>query len=104
MNTIIRGTTPTVQFSFSAVKTSEIDVAYMIIKCDGRVIIEKDLSEASEITHNHLQWKLTQEESIKLKVGATVSIYCDWKTNDGTRGRSKVGTYVVEESGKCGVI
>lgn len=104
MDTIIRGTTPTIEFTFSTVKPADISVAYMIIKCDGRTILEKDKSEVSGTTSRTLQWKLTQEESLKLRVGSTVSIYCDWKTADGTRGRSKVGTYLIEESGKCGVI
>lgn len=101
---IISATTPTISFSFSEVDPAEISIAYLVVKLFGNTVIEKDLSTAVLDEHS-ISWVLTQEETLLLKpAGAECTICCDWKTSSGTRGRSKVGRYSIEESGKLCVI
>ena len=101
---IISATTPTITFNFSEVDPAEISVAYLIIKIGGTTVIEKDLLSAT-VDETSISWTLTQEETLLLKpAGIVCRICCDWKTNNGTRGRSKVGEYKIEESGKQCVI
>lgn len=103
MAEIIRGTTPTIKFVFNTIEVASITAAYFLIKNGQKIIIQKDLSSATTDT-NSLSWKLTQEESFLLSAGATVSIMCDWKLADGTRGRSKIESYKVAPAGKGEVI
>jgi hypothetical protein len=101
--TLVRGTTPSIQFHFKTVDTSAISIAYLVIRCCGRVVVEKDLSEAT-VSEQTITWKLTQDETLKLRVGDVAVVCCDWKLTDGTRGRSKVAEYMVEPAGKSKVI
>lgn len=99
---IIRYTTPTIKFTFSDIDVNDITTAYLIVKQNGRNVIEHNL-ESATIQSGQISWTLTQAESGKLsKTNAT--IYCDWKLRDGTRGRSNVKTEAVEDSGKSEVI
>ncbi len=99
---IIRYTTPTIKFTFSDISVNNITTAYLIVKQNGRTVIERDLSSAS-VEEGVISWSLAQVETGKLsKTNAT--IYCDWKLRDGTRGRSNVATEAIEESGKSEVI
>lgn len=99
---IIRYTTPTLKFTFSAIDVSDITVAYLVIKQNERTIIERGLDSAV-VDESSLSWTLSQEETGSLSK-ANVNIYCDWKLRDGTRGRSKVKTEGVINSGKSEVI
>ena len=110
---IIRYTTPTLKFTFSDIDVTNITSAYLVIKQSGRAIIERDLTTANVVhsvlsrdgteTENYLSWLLTQTETSKLgKTNCT--IYCDWKLQDGTRGRSHLLSTAVEDSGKQEVI
>ena len=99
---IIRGTTPTIQFSFETIEPSNIVTAYLIIKQDSSVIIEKSISDSS-VVEDKLSFTLTQEETLSLgKSKAYVSL--DWVTNGGVRGRSKVVPFTVSDSGKDEVL
>lgn len=100
---IIRGTTPTIIFTFSQIRISDITVAYLVIKQSNKPLIEKDISEAL-IDETSISWKLTQEETLGLSANRESVIYCDWKLTDGTRGRSTVRTENTENSGKNEVI
>lgn len=86
MATIIKGTTPTIKYTFSTVTPSDISVAYLTAKQDGVVKIEKDLS-AAIVGEDYISWKLSQEETLLLKPTAAYWM-CNWKKNDGTRGAS----------------
>lgn len=99
---LIRLTTPTIQFTFKDIDTAQIEKAYLVIK-NRQAIIEKAMDEAT-VTQGMLEWKLTQQESQRLKVGEKVKIYCDWLLKDGTRGRSKTAEYMVADTGKNEVI
>lgn len=100
---IIKGTTPTIQFTFSQINVENIISAFLIIKQANRTIVEKPISEA-EIGENWIQWTLSQDESLKLKDDKRADICCDWKLADGTRGRSKMAHESVEETGKNEII
>lgn len=86
MATIIRGTTPTIKYTFQTVDPEEIAVAYLTAKQDGKTKIEKPLSAAIVETDN-ISWTLTQEETLSLKP-AMAYFMCNWKKADGTRGAS----------------
>ena len=49
-------------------------------------------------------WTLTQEESLQLDAKLNALLICDWKLNDGTRGRSQVLDVNVGNPGKNEVI
>lgn len=100
---IIRGTTPTITFTFSDVLTSDMSKAIMTVTQIGRIIIERDMASA-EVRENTLSWKLTQDETLRLTTGRTCEITCDWLLNDGTRGRSLIKIESVEKTGKNEVI
>ena len=103
---IIRYTTPTIKFTFSEIDITDITVAFLVIKQNDKTAIERDISSAvvtNTQAESSLAWTLTQEETKKLSK-ANVSIYCDWKLRDGTRGRSHVKTDSVEDTGKQEVI
>lgn len=102
-DSIVRGTTPTIKFKFSSVRVADIVVAYLVLKTFEREIVERD-KESAEIGDDYIAWTLTQEETLRLNAGNTVKIFCDWKTADGTRGRSTIGRFDVEETGKTEVI
>lgn len=103
MESIVRGTTPTIKFTFSSVQVSDIEVAYLVIKIAGKVVVEKDITTA-EVGDNYISWTLEQENSLDFYVGYAATVYCDWRTFTGTRGRSSVGRYMIEETGKNEVI
>lgn len=85
---IARGTTPTIEYTFTIVDTSNITKAYLTIK-QGRTTIEKDLSEAT-IGEGSLSWTLTQEETLALSTKAFADIQCRYKTSDGTAYVTKI--------------
>lgn len=103
MESIISGTTPTITFSFSEIQPSSIVAAYLVVKAYGRTLIEKDLEDAT-VLESSVSWRLTQEETLRLRSSQKVDVGCDWKLSDGTRGRSTVETYTVEHSRKNEVI
>ena len=90
---IISGTTPTIVYTFSTIDVSMIRSAVLTIRSENRVTILKNLEDAS-IEASSLYWKLTQEESLSLKVGKA-SIMLNWVLNDGTRGVSRTADLMV---------
>lgn len=103
MADIIRGTTPTIKFIFNTIEVANITTAYFSIKNGQKTIVQKDLSSAI-ISSNSLAWKLSQQESFLLPMGGSVTVVCDWKLADGTRGRSKIESYRVAAAGKSEII
>lgn len=100
---IIKGTTPTITFTFSEILTSDIAKAILTVSQYGKNIIERNLDSAI-INETTLSWRLQQEETLKLKIGADSEILCDWLLNDGTRGRSLIRKETVERTGVNEVI
>lgn len=88
MAEIIRGTTPTIQFTFNEVDVTNITTAILTIKQYGETKLEKDKSKAT-VGEKTLSWDLTQEESLALKYGVC-TVMINWLLADGTRGASRV--------------
>ena len=105
MDSIIRGTTPTIRFTFQAVNVANITTAYMTVKQLAADVITREIDTAYiDATNNSIEWELTQEETLRLGIGRNACVMCDWKTADGVRGRSKVAEYMIAPSGKNEVI
>ena len=102
MTEIIRGTTPTIKYTFKKVDTADITTAYLTVKQGSEVVIEKYLSEA-EVTEGYISWVLSQEETLSLKRGV-VTFMLNWKVTDGTRGASPECRLNVVENHKNEVI
>lgn len=99
---IIRGTTPTIIFTFEEIDVANLAVALLIIKQNGCTIIEKDLS-AGTIADGSLSFTLSQVETLSLAIGSA-SLCLDWKTTEGIRGRSRIYDVGVKVAGKNEVI
>lgn len=100
---IIRATTPCIKIAFKTVNVSDITTAILTLKQKKTTVIEKDLSSAT-IGESDLTWVLSQAETLELVTGVDVTIVCDWKKADGTRGRSASLTTAVGDPGKNEVI
>ena len=86
---IVRGTTPTIQFTFKTVNVSQIAVAYLTIEQHGDLIVEKDLSEAT-VGNGYLEWILEQEDTLPIAYNVKLQIQCRYKLNDGTVYASRI--------------
>lgn len=102
MSNIIRGTTPTIKYTFSTVSVSDITAAYLTIVMNGSTLLEKDLTQAT-IDSDSISWTLTQQESLAM-TGSKVTAMLNWKLNDGTRGASTRTALFVEKNDKEEVI
>ena len=100
MACIIRGTTPTIKYTFRTIKTSDITVAYLTIK-SGEVTVEKDLTYAI-VEDGALSWTLSQEETLSLSGKATFRV--NYKTEAGLRGASVQTLITIEDNEKAEVI
>lgn len=100
---IIRGTTPTIVFTFETITPQDIVTAYLVIKQFNRPRITKPLSDA-DVTESTIEWTLTQDESLSLTVGALTEIHCDWVTIDDLRGSSRIAIANIISGGKEEVI
>ena len=90
MSAIIRGTTPTIRYTFSSVQVSSIVAAYLTLK-QGSTKIEYDLSTATVNTQcKYLSWELTQNDTLKLNPNTNVEIQIRYRLNDDTAGASAV--------------
>lgn len=103
MGSIIRGTTPTIKFSFRQIDPADIFTAFLVVKQLGAVKIRLPL-EAAARDESSLSWMLTQEQTLSLSPGREVTIVCDWKLHNGVRGRSEEAVYSTEEPGVKEVI
>ena len=99
---IIRGTTPTITYSFNVVNVADIRVAYLTIRQGENVVIEKTLADAT-IDDNVISWTLSQQETLSLGVGAS-HIMLNWLLQDGTRGASNSSSMSIVKNDKNEVI
>lgn len=83
---IIRGTTPTITFTFDTVEVSNITTAVLTVKKNNSVLVELNKSTAT-VDEGTLSWKLSQENT--LAVEGKAEIMLNWVTADGVRGASK---------------
>lgn len=99
---IIRGTTPTIQYTFTDIDPADITVAYMVIAQNGTAVVEKALSDATR-DEDGLLFVLSQEDTLALSKG-NGTIALDWKTANGVRGRARVCEFSTGEPAKNEVI
>lgn len=90
MYEIVAGTTPTITYSFSKVKPSDITSAVLTAKMRDVIVLEKALATAT-VTETAISWTLTQEETLALGIGA-VEIMLNWLDANGKRGVGKTAT------------
>ena len=105
---IIRGTTPTILYTFNDIDPGDITYAYLLIK-QKSAVIEKYLGDASVTpdslqTRGNISFTLTQQDTLNLTVNQRAVVSLDWKLSNGTRGRSNVVGFSVENSGKNEVV
>lgn len=94
---IIRGTTPTISFTFSDVDITDIDSANMYVKQTGQIVISKSIEDAT-IGEDGLSFTLSQEDTLLLTSKTSAVIVLDWLSGE-TRGRSKTAKADVGEPG-----
>lgn len=100
---IDRGTTPTIQYNFKVIDPARIVSAYLTLKQDGVLTIEKDLTEAT-IGENFIFWVLSQEETLSLTERIQVEYECRYKLDDGCACKTKKTSEQVGPVLKDGVI
>ena len=86
--TIIRGTTPTLKFTFNTVDVSDITDAVLIVAQGGTTVIQM-LKTAATVGADYIAWTIAQADSVKLDPDVPAKIQVNWKLNNGTRGASK---------------
>lgn len=95
---IIRGTTPTLIFTFNEIEPEDISICYLLIKQKENAIIEKTLQD-SVIFNGGLSFTLTQSDTLSLSTAVPAKVVLDWKTTGGVRGRSNIYDCAVREAG-----
>ena len=100
---VTRGTTPTITYTFSVVRPSELTKAYLSLKQNERLVLEKNLSDAVA-SEKALSWTLTQEETLAMKTNTPVFMMLNWLTASGVRGASEKTSFPVDDNYKGEVI
>ena len=84
MSEIVRGTTPTIRYTFSTVDPADLSKAVLTISQRGTARITKALTAAT-VGEGTLSWTLTQAETLSLsKTRAEIKL--DWLLESGVRG------------------
>lgn len=107
MNSIVRGTTPTIRFTYNNVQVSDFVAAYLTISQKDEVLIEKDISNSYiNSEKNYIEWKLSQEETLLLESGDryNVEVQCRFKLSDKIAGASRIYSMSAIDILKDGVI
>ena len=88
---IIKGTTPTLRWTFDVVDPATITTAYLTFKqgCGPDVekwetVLEKDISGMTR-GESYVDWDLTQEDTMVLRTRQPVDIQMNYKTSAGKR-------------------
>lgn len=79
---IVRGTTPTIKYTFDVVDPANIVTAYLSIKQRHGTIIEKDIS-SMVAGEDYVEWTLTQEETLQLSECIQCEVQLRYRTSDG---------------------
>lgn len=87
MDKVIRGTTPTIKFTFHDVDVNDITQAYLTIQQNNVTLVEKTISYATVEEDNSLSWRLEQAETLRFALGQAKAML-NWLLEDGTRGAS----------------
>lgn len=97
-----RGTTPTLSFKLPF-NTSDLSAAWVTLAQDGRVIIDKPMSDCV-LEGNVLAVTLTQEETLKLTAENRTEVQLRVKTTDGIAMASTIWRVETEKILKDEVI
>ena len=100
MNALIRGTTPTITFTFDSVDPANFADYCLTIKSVTDLDTPIIQTSTATVGTGILSFTLTQAQTLALTAGDTVNVYCDWLTSGMVRGRSVVATCRVFETGK----
>ena len=88
MTKIVTGTTPTIKYVFSTVDPADFAEAIFTIKdSHNQEKLRKTLDTAT-ISEGRIEWTLTQEETLSLVVGSSLTMMLNWLTSGGVRGAS----------------
>lgn len=99
---IIRGTTPTLIFKFREIEPTDISQCFLMIKQNGKTVVEKTISDAT-VTTESLSFTLSQEDTFALATQNPTKVVLDWKTTGGVRGRSAMYECTIRPEGKGNV-
>ena len=99
---IIRGTTPTIKFTFKTVDPQQIVTAYLTMK-QGELVIEKTLADGT-VGENYIEWQLSQAETVSLDDDENINIQCRYKLADSAAYASKIYSVPPYDILKDGVI
>lgn len=97
MASIIRGTTPTIRYTFNEIDVADLTAAALTVT-QGAAKLEKDITTAV-IDEDSLSWTLTQAETLAF-TPTVARIRCNWLLQDGTRGASVVTVANIEDNDK----
>ena len=86
MNTIVVGTTPTIQFKFKTIVPSDLAQAKLTVERNNTIIVTKTLADAT-VGEDAIAWTLSQSDTLLIGVGQR-DIMLNWLTANGTRGTS----------------
>lgn len=100
---IVRGTTPTIRYTFKTIDPSTIVTAYLTMTQGTEVVLEKDIEDAT-VGDAYIQWSLTQEETLALSPKMDAEYECRYKLNDGSAFVTKRSHESVQDVKKDGVI
>lgn len=96
---LTRGTTPTVRFTFQTLNPNIMRSCFLTIKQKDDLIVEKDLTQGRIGTEErcghevyYVEWRLSQEETLRIDEKSTVDIQTRCLMDDNTAYASKVYT------------
>ena len=92
MAEIIIGTTPTITYKFKIVTPSEFRECILTIKCNGQILIQKTITDAT-VGEDSVSWTLTQLETLDIGTRSG-KMMLNWVTHSGKRGASKETTII----------
>ena len=100
---LIRGTTPTITYSFDDIHAADITVAVFCIKQLDKTIVEKNLADGL-VSNDKLMFTLSQQDTLSLNSKLMAKVVLDWKLNTGIRGRSNIVEAKITDPGKDSVL
>ena len=84
-----RGTTPTIAFDFSFDASTVAAAGLNVEQPSSNTVIERDLDTAIAYEKS-LEWRLTQEETLRLSETGIVLVQVRWRLQDGTAGETPI--------------
>ena len=84
-----RGTTPTLTFDFAFDASTVAAAGLNVEQLSSNTVIERNLDTAIAYEKS-LEWRLTQEETLKLSETGIVQVQVRWRLQDGTAGETPI--------------